>query len=416
MRRRLNELLNIKARNNPDSLLSLLVKMAFISITVIVLLSSYGFYQVFSGFVIKSAEVDSVQLCHILIEEQKDLMFVVPTGKPIELGLHGTEILQFDARLRNFLSNFNIIKVKIYNNDKLIVYSTDPMLIGKIDESNLRLKKALAGTVDAKMVTKDKASDMADEPLRNVDVVETYVPIVSPDKRILGSFELYMNITSYREQIRDGVILVTSLLVFVLAAVFGFSYLLVRGGTAQLKEVQARLEQIAITDPLTGIHNRGYLMKRGAEEFERVRRSARPLGCIMLDLDHFKKVNDTKGHVTGDYVLKGVAGRIRSGVRPYDIVGRYGGEEFLVLLPDTAFEQCLVVAQRLCGMVRNEPITVEGESLPITISLGVAVSCQDDRTLTALIKRADEGLYKAKADGRDRFSYIGQSGSGESMA
>lgn len=406
----LNELLNIKARNNPDSLLKLLVTAAIISIVVIVIMSSYGFYRVFSSFVIKSAEVDSVQLCRVIIEEQQEQMFVTPPGKPVELGLHGTEILMFDSRLRSFLAPFNIIKVKIYNDKKMIVYSSDPMLIGKVDENNQRLKNALSGAIDAKMVTKDTASDLADEPLRDVDVVEAYVPIMSPDNRILGSFEVYMNMTTYREQIRQGVILVTSLLVLVLAAVFGFSYLLIRGGTGQLKEAQSQLELIAITDPLTGIHNRGYLMKRGEEEFQRVRRGSGHLGCIMLDLDHFKRVNDTRGHVAGDHVLKCLAERLRSSVRPYDVVGRYGGEEFMVMLPDTNFDQSLAVAHRICERVRNDLFEADGSLLPITVSLGVSDFSPADATLSDVIKRADEGLYKAKADGRDRVAWVAKPG------
>jgi len=409
-------MLNNKARQNPDSLLNLLVKTAIVSIAVVVIMSSYGFYRIFSSYVIKSAEVNSVQLCRSLINEQKELMFVEPAGKPVQLGLHGTEILAFDNRLRNYLSPFNIIKVKIYNTGKRIVYSTDPMLIGKTDASNRRLEQALSGKVDAEMVTKDKASDLADEPLRNVDVVETYVPILGPDNKILGSFEVYMNITSYREQVRHGVILVTSLLTLILGAVFGFSYLLIRDGAGQLKEAQAQLELTAITDPLTRIFNRGYLMRRGEEEFARVRRGTGPqghaLGCIMLDLDHFKRVNDTKGHVAGDSVLKGVAERLRSCVRPYDVLGRYGGEEFLVLLPDMTFEQSLIVADRIRDSIRSAPFEAEGELLPITVSVGVAGAHNSDRTQNEMIKRADAGLYKAKSEGRDRVAWIDHPGDG----
>lgn len=408
----LNELLNIKARQNPDSLLNLLVSTAIISIAVVIILSSYGFYRIFSSYVIKSAAINSVQLCRSLINEQKDLMFVEPPGKPVELGLHGTEILAFDDRLRNFLSPFNIIEVKIYNTGKRIVYCTDPMLVGKTDTHNRRLENALSGKVDAEMVTSDKASDMADEPLRDVDVVETYVPIQGPDKNILGSFEVYMNMTAYREQIRQGVILVTSLLTLILGAVFGFSYLLIRGGTAQLKEAQSQLEKIAITDPLTQVYNRGYLMRRGEEEFERERRRTGRQGhafcCIMLDLDHFKSVNDTKGHVAGDCVLKGVAEILRSSVRPYDVLGRYGGEEFMVFLPDTPFEQSLIVAERIRESIGHAPFEAEGEFLPITISVGVACADDMDCTLNEMIKRADAGLYMAKSGGRDRVAWIGQ--------
>ena len=412
----LNERLNQKARNNPDSLLKLLLRVAIASIVVVVIMSSYGFHRVFSGFVIKNAEIDSVQVCRVLINEQKELMLVLQQRKPIELGVHGTETLLFENRLRHFLAPFNIIKVKIYNNEKRIMYCTDPMLIGKIDENNLRLKKALTGAVDAKMVTKDKASDLHDEPQRSVDVVETYVPILGPDNRILGCFEVYMNISGYREQIRHGVVLVTSLLALVLGAVFGYSYLLIRGGTGQLKESQTRLELVAITDPLTGVHNRDYLMKRGVEEFERVRRNARPLGCILIDLDHFKRVNDTKGHVAGDSVLIAVAERLKNSVRPYDIVGRYGGGEFMVLLPDSDFEQNVVVANRMCELIQDAPFELESGLHPVTASLGVACFTKADRSLSDLIKRADEGLIKAKADGRNRVAWIYRPGESETGA
>lgn len=409
----INELLNLKVRNNPDSLLKLLVVSAIISIVVIVIMSGFGFYRVFSSFVIKSAEMDSVQLCRVLIDEHKEFLFVKPHGRPLELGGQGDGTMPFDTRLRHFLSPFNIIKVKIYNTGKQIVYSTDSALIGKVDEKNQRLQNALSGVVDAKMVTKDKASDLTDEPLRDVDVVETYVPILSPAGSVIGSFEVYMNMTGYREQIRHGVILATSFLVLVLSAVFGFSYLLIHGGTGQLKEAQSQLEQIAITDPLTGIHNRGYLVKRGEEEFERVRRCSNPLGCIMIDLDYFKRINDSKGHFAGDCILKAVAERLHNSLRPYDVVGRFGGEEFMVLLPDTNFEQNVVVATRICDLIRDTPFEMEGEELQVTASLGVSSSSHSDLSLNDLIKRADEGLYKAKADGRDRVAWVYQPGASQ---
>ncbi len=410
----LNELLKLKARKNPDSLLKLLVATALVSFFAVVIVSSFSFFRIFSGFVIKNAENNSVQLCKVLIDQQKDLMFVTVPGKGTELGLHGTEMFDFDLSLRHYLVPFDIIKVKVYNTRKEIIFCTDPMLIGKVDEHNLHLKNALDGRVDSRMVKKEMAHDLDDEKLLDVDVVETYVPILSPDRKVLGSFEVYMNITSYREKIQKGAEVMTALLALALTGVFGLSYLLVRGGVDQLKEVQAQLEFIAITDALTGIYNRGYLMKRGEEEFERVLRRTgdqrTSLGCIMIDLDHFKMVNDTKGHIVGDGVLKGVAERLRKSVRPYDIVGRYGGEEFVVLLPDTAFGQSLAVAQRICELVRNELFEVDGVCLPVTISLGVAHFSADDRVLSDMIKRADEGLYKAKNDGRDRVAWVGHTG------
>jgi diguanylate cyclase (GGDEF)-like protein len=155
-------------------------------------------------------------------------------------------------------------------------------------------------------------------------------------------------------------------------------------------------------------------MVRGQEEFERLKRHRQEnrlvsmLGCIMLDLDHFKRVNDTKGHLAGDLVLKAVAQRLRESVRPYDVIGRYGGEEFVVLLPDTNLEQCLVVAERIRVSISHEPFEHEGDPIPVTVSLGVSCTSENDQGVNDLLKRADEGLYKAKAAGRNRVAWVYQ--------
>lgn len=227
---------------SPDKLLTLLVKAAIISVIAVLAVSCFSFYRIFSGFVIKDAENNSVQLCNVLIDQQKELLFVTPPGKDAELGLHGTEMFDFDLSLRHYLSPFNILKVKIYNLKKQIIYCTDPMLIGKSDIKNLRLSKALAGHVDAKMVTKELAQDLDDENLLDVDVVETYVPIISNGK-VLGCFEVYMNITPYRDQIRKGVFMVTSFLTVALVGAFTFSYMLMRRGTVKLKEAEEKLSE-----------------------------------------------------------------------------------------------------------------------------------------------------------------------------
>jgi diguanylate cyclase (GGDEF)-like protein len=333
---------------------------------------------------------------------------------------------QLDSNLRRFLHPFDIIKIKIYDTNRRIYYSTESALIGKTDDHNLRLNNALAGNVDAKMVTKEKARDLADEPLMDVDVVETYIPIRSeavnssngyqPERmqsgKVLGSFEIYVNVTKYRDQIRTGLAVMTTLILAVLAAVFGFSYLLLRREALQLTEVQTKLEVLAITDVLTGIANRGYVMARGEEEFSRALRNnakgpaATTLGCIMLDIDHFKHVNDTKGHPAGDEVLREVVERLRQSVRPYDIIGRYGGEEFLVLLPDTKFDDGVAVAERIRLAIRREPITIGGDIIRVSVSLGISTFDEKDQSIDDLLKRADEGLYKAKNTGRDRVEWV----------
>jgi diguanylate cyclase (GGDEF)-like protein len=233
---------------------------------------------------------------------------------------------------------------------------------------------------------------------------------IEPGK-LLGSVEIYLNVTEYRNQILTALAVMTFITLAVLSAVFGFSYTLIRRGTMQLKEVQSRLELLSITDVLTGIGNRGFVMARGEEEFKRAQRNVEKgpemstLCSIMLDVDHFKNVNDTKGHPAGDEVLRELVSRLRHSVRPYDIIGRYGGEEFLVLLPDTVIEEGIAVAERIRMSVRSEPFKVYGEDIRISVSLGISSFDKKDQKLDELLKRADEGLYKAKRAGRDRVEW-----------
>ena len=166
----------------------------------------------------------------------------------------------------------------------------------------------------------------------------------------------------------------------------------------KLAEARNRIENIAITDDLTGIFNRRHILSRFAEEFEKVKRLKTNLSCILADIDQFKSVNDTHGHLAGDEVLKEISHRIRNTIRAYDILGRYGGEEFLILLPDTGLEDAKNLADRIRVHVKDNPII----SSKITISLGVTAMQAQDQTVDDIIKRADERLYRAKKSGRDR--------------
>lgn len=169
----------------------------------------------------------------------------------------------------------------------------------------------------------------------------------------------------------------------------------------RLSKAQQVIRKMAITDELTGLYNRGYLMSRFEEEFKRAKRLQRDLGCIMLDIDKFKDVNDTYGHLTGDEVLKEISTRLNKSVRIYDIPGRYGGEEFLVVLPDTNFEDTKSFAERIRTHIKEKPIA----NIKLTISLGITSMKADDESVDDIIKRADEGLYKAKNSGRDRTEW-----------
>ncbi len=165
-------------------------------------------------------------------------------------------------------------------------------------------------------------------------------------------------------------------------------------------------QRLAITDDLTGLNNRRHLLQLAEHEFERSQRYQRPLSAIMLDLDHFKNINDTYGHPIGDQALRALAHSCRHHLRSVDILGRYGGEEFLALLPETGCEAAVEAAERIRKQVESQVLSSERGPVYFTISLGVATAENyAGFSLENLIKNADDALYEAKRTGRNRVCY-----------
>jgi two-component system cell cycle response regulator len=160
--------------------------------------------------------------------------------------------------------------------------------------------------------------------------------------------------------------------------------------------------ELAVTDQLTGLHNRRYMAGQLKALVERAAQGGEPVSLLALDIDHFKKINDTFGHDIGDEVLKQFAVRLASNVRAIDIPVRHGGEEFLVVMPDTRLEDARRIAERIRLHVSGEPFRPAGESLDVTISIGVAATLPGEIRPDGLLKRADEAMYEAKAGGRNR--------------
>ncbi len=170
-----------------------------------------------------------------------------------------------------------------------------------------------------------------------------------------------------------------------------------------LKASNEQLRRLSSTDPLTGLYNRRYFMGVLETEFERTDRYGTPLSFVMFDIDHFKRLNDTYGHQAGDDVLREMGRVVREAIRASDVPGRYGGEEFCVLLPHTEVEGAAEFARRLRLTVENHPFPAQGEVLRVTASFGVA-ACPSAEVHRAqdLIGLADEALYRAKHEGRNR--------------
>jgi diguanylate cyclase (GGDEF)-like protein len=171
---------------------------------------------------------------------------------------------------------------------------------------------------------------------------------------------------------------------------------------AERRLLEAQLRRMATTDSLTGTLNRAQFMALGQRELERVHQLGQGLAALMLDIDHFKVINDRYGHHAGDEALKHFVAQLSTGVRGIDFLGRLGGEEFAVVLPGISRDAAWLVAERLRARVASAPLAHGDHVIGITVSIGVAMARDTDGTLEQILARADAALYAAKDAGRNR--------------
>jgi diguanylate cyclase (GGDEF)-like protein len=172
--------------------------------------------------------------------------------------------------------------------------------------------------------------------------------------------------------------------------------------TTELQRANERLNELAMTDPLTRVLNRRAFFAKFQEEIERSNRYRHTIAVVMVDVDHFKTFNDMEGHVHGDEALRKLAGLLNANLRKTDVLGRYGGEEFAIVMPETRIHNANEICQRLRGAVETAAFQGQSGSAFLTISLGIASYPQHGATAEALIQAADEALYEAKHGGRNR--------------
>jgi diguanylate cyclase (GGDEF)-like protein len=400
------------AGDNPRSLLKLFLLLSVLSVMAILLLVGYGIYQVYASQMIRDAGEDAFAVGQAILQQERGTMISRDAGGRARIAVAREDYVELDMRMHEFLHPFRIYKIKVYSEDKTIVYSTESSIVGVVDDNNPRLARTLtSGEKISRLVKKDKVLDLANEQRSNVAVVETYLPIRAGD-RIVGSIDVYMDVTRTQERILRVVALSMSVLFVVLVAVFTSLFMLMRKGASLLERAEESLRDMAHIDTLTGLFNRRRMNERVHEEYARKRRerikgvTANTTGIIMADLDHFKRINDEYGHPAGDEVLKIFSEKLRSATRDYDILGRYGGEEFLVALPNTDLQGTIVVADRIRSEIECAPIVVGGHIIKVTVSLGASCSTNDEDDEMAAIGRADKALYKAKSEGRNRVAWL----------
>jgi diguanylate cyclase (GGDEF)-like protein len=178
--------------------------------------------------------------------------------------------------------------------------------------------------------------------------------------------------------------------------------LLTYGNVSELAQQADALERLACVDGLTGLNNRRHFLVLAETEWSRFKRYGRPLAALVIDIDHFKAVNDTYGHDAGDEVIKAVAEVLRTHKRTSDIVGRLGGEEFVLLLPEATLDKALAAGERFRQLIADCAIVASGRRITVTISVGASVARADQKGFGEVLKEADIALYEAKRSGRNR--------------
>jgi diguanylate cyclase (GGDEF)-like protein len=203
----------------------------------------------------------------------------------------------------------------------------------------------------------------------------------------------------------------TSFIAIVMVTILGVGWLykmlevsldLLKNNNIELQHAKAELALLVLTDPLTKLPNRRQLFERLQSELERYKRSGSKFCVMMIDLDFFKKINDTYGHPAGDAVLEAFGKMALSSIRKSELIARYGGEEFVVVLPETELPIALKAAERLQHSLESMKIPFNSHTLNVTASIGVTIVTDDDQSIETIIKRADSAVYIAKENGRNR--------------
>jgi len=219
---------------------------------------------------------------------------------------------------------------------------------------------------------------------------------------VRGAISVTLPLASIDRSLFVGGIALFGVYVLVIAAGGAVGYWLISRMSTRIERSEHALQVLATTDPLTEIPNRRTVLQRLEEEIARAERLTDVVGVIELDIDHFKRVNDAYGHPAGDQVLREVAKRITYALREYDVAGRIGGEEFLIVAPAMDTESLATLAERLRACTKGVPIVHGAAEIAVTVSVGATLSLPGD-TAEMLFARADTALYKAKEAGRNRF-------------
>lgn len=343
---------------------------------------------------------------------QSNVTLVDTSPAEVNLDPRLTDIyMNIDQHFLTTLEETDITDITVFSADGIIVYSTDISIISQNDSKNPHLQDALSGNVSSSFLQKNKLQDRSAKQINNQSVVETYVPIKNANTEIVGAYQLKRDNTRYHRDVKKRLITFFLLVSAFTLTAFGFFILMIRPKTQQLREIQESLLELSATDSLTGLLDRRQFLKQLENEFKRLHKETgrkediKSIGCVIAEIDHLKKLNDQYGYQTGDKILQFVSKQIIDTLRPYDVAGRYGGEEFIIMLPNTSLSDTQKAAERFCSHIRTIKLDfIEGEPT-VTVSMGVSCLTEYDTSVDDAIKRAGASLDNAKESGRNRVCW-----------
>jgi diguanylate cyclase (GGDEF)-like protein len=305
-----------------------------------------------------------------------------------------------------------VVKVKIYDLSGMTVYSSDPRQIGEAKNVNPGYLRARDGYPASNLTFREQMDSWEGE-INDRHILATYIPVhvydAAPVEAVL---EVYTDVTAQVEALHQSQWKILAAVLGAMFLIYAVMQVILRRYQRLLADKErervqqeARIRHQAYHDPLTGLPNRSSFAEHLDEALRRAKRAGAPLALLFLDLDLFKRVNDSLGHDAGDRLLRVAAERIRRAVREADQLFRMGGDEFTVLLEDVRGpEEAAMVAMRVLEGVA-EPLQIQEHKLAVTASIGIALFPHDDVLGERLLKCADTAMYRAKELGRNRYAF-----------
>jgi diguanylate cyclase (GGDEF)-like protein len=323
------------------------------------------------------------------------------------------ELARLDADLRALSQGLNVVKVKMYDLRGLTVFSTDPRQIGEDKSDNPGFLRARDGYPASEITYRDRF-DAWEGAISERNIISTYVPVhVDEATPVEAVFEVYSDVTELVERMQASQRKIIAGVLGAMALVWLVVQLMLLHYQRRLSEEESRrkaqaewMRHQAFHDPLTDLPNRVSFTEHLGEAVRRAKRAEWSLALLFVDLDLFKRVNDSLGHDAGDRLLRVASERIRAAVREADLLFRMGGDEFTVLLEDVRGpEEAGAVAQRILEAMA-EPVPLGHHEIAVSASIGIALFPRDDVVGEHLVKSADTAMYRAKELGRNRYAFF----------